>query len=200
MIERIGVIYQDQISLGFLRGLRDRLNCKAELIGPPAAIGMTQLMTRKTIIKAWAHFQDKGVDLIVRFTDADNDRWQDIKRKELERVPEDAKPLWIVAVAENNPEDWLCLDLDYSVKNLQVSREGLDSSDRTDIVKNAVARKVCDDDGVSGIVADLVRRAEPACFHRWLRDSDSLRGFYKACRSAARNRKCPTPNELDNPQ
>ena len=108
MIRTIGVIYQDRNSLGFLEGVRRRLNCEARLVDPPAGIGNTRDLPRKQARLAWAHFQKNRVDLVVRLTDADRTRWQDVRRDELHRVPSGASSVWICGVAVENLEEWLC--------------------------------------------------------------------------------------------
>ena len=196
MIQKIGVIYQDRSSLGFLRGLCDRLKCKAELIEPPAAIGKPRLLPRRCTKLAWLYFLKRGVDLVVRFTDADTGRWQETRREELNRVPEDAKSIWICGVAANNPEDWLCLDLDYLAGVLDFSPQDLvNPQNRIGQIKRALVRLRRDEEGESDVVERLVRGVPGEIFRRWLRD-EALKTFYTDCRAAAARVKCKTPNEL----
>ena len=93
MIAKIGVIYEDAISLGFLDGLRQRLKCNAELVRPTGAIARTPHLTRKIARLAWKFFQARGVDLVIRFTDADTDRWQRKQQRETTLFPEGASGL-----------------------------------------------------------------------------------------------------------
>ena len=105
MIERIGAIVQDANSLGLLRGLQARLNCQAEIVEGPRAIGKSSTMKSKQGRIAWAEFQKKTVDLIVRFTDADKGRWQDVRRHELESVfPKDARSILVCGVARHHAQ------------------------------------------------------------------------------------------------
>lgn len=197
MIRKIGVIYQDLNSLGFLRGLRDRLKCEADLILPPAAIGKTQRLPRKYAKLAWLYYQKKGVDLVVRFTDADGSRWQDVKRKELDVVPPDCRDIWICAIAVNNPEEWLCLDVDYLSRALQIPNEELQNPQhRVGRVKRAVKDAQTSNKRQSDVVARIVRDAPTQVFRQWLQN-DALRTFYSDCRAAAARADCETPNELE---
>lgn len=197
MITRIGVIYQDRNSLGFLRGLQARLECNADLIEPPAAIGTTRHLPRKHTKWAWSYFQKKGVDLVIRFTDADGARWQEVRRSELSRVPSEAQSIWICGVAVDNPEDWLALDLDYLAPILQRSRAELqDVQNRAGVIKRAILELACAMEGYHDVVERIVRETPTSVFHRWLNDS-ALRAFYTDCRSAAAAADCPTPNELE---
>ena len=199
MTTKIGVIYQDPISKGFLRGLQDRLNCDAEFIEAPVAIGKIRQMTRKGAKWAWKYFFDKnGVELIVRFTDADQHRWQEIRRRELGAFPPEAESILICGVAVNNPEEWLCLDAKYLAEALGLSPADLqDKRQRTDRIKGGIARLARRDCvGTSDVVARIVREVPTDVFRRWLQD-DSLKTFYQDCRSAALRLGCEkVPNEL----
>lgn len=200
MIRKIGVIYQDLNSLGFLRGLKDRLKCDAELIPPPTAIGKTQRLPRKQAKLAWRYFRNKCVDLVVRFTDADGDRWPDVQRKELDVIPPEAQSIWICGIAVDNPEEWLSLDVAYLAEVLGIPKEELrDRVQCADRIKRAIGRQArTSDEGKSDVVARIVRDAPTEVFRRWLQD-DALRTFYTDCRAAAARAVCDTPNELEAP-
>lgn len=199
MILKIGIIYQDLNSLGFLRGLKDRLKCDAELIPPPTAMGKPRQLPRRSANAAWQYFQKKGVDLVVRFTDADGQPWQEVKRKELDVVPHEGQSIWICAIAVNNPEEWLCLDEGYLAEVLGVPKEELrDPVQRADRVKSAIKAAEPAVEDRSEIVARIVRRAPQKVFRRWLEDN-ALRTFYTDCRNAAKRADCETPDELEAP-
>ena len=196
MITRIGVIYQDANSGEFLRGLKDRLQCEAEIVEPPTPIGKQQVLTLKEANKAWKYFQKKGVDLVVRFTDADQDRWQDVQRWEKERVPPGAESIWIIGIAVENVEQWLCLDQDYLKDKLQLAPGDLkDKNTRTGQVKRAIKIRRSRGGGES-VVSGLVREAPPTVFKRWLKDK-ALNAFYSKCKDAAKDSDCEIPNELE---
>jgi len=194
LIAKIGVICQDRNSFEFLAGLRDRLKCKAQLLEAPAVSGNTQRLHRRSAKNAWRYFHRLGVDLVVRFTDADGSRWQDVQRVERETVPDEARSIWICAVAVDRVEDWLCLDAGYLAARLSIRSSDLDPQNRTGIIKHTAARRRAL--GENEVVAQIVRDAPRGVFRRWLGD-DSLRSFYAECRAAARTENCETPNELD---
>ena len=196
MIERIGVIYQDKSSFGFLRGVEDRLNCRARLLGPPSAIGKTQCLSRNNARNAWRYFSGKGVDLVVRFTDADGRPWKEVRQQELSRVPSEARSLWICGVTVNNTEDWLALDTPYIASHLQLQESKLGNpKERTGIIKHAILQQARGGENPSDVVRRIVVSAPPDVFRKWLTDA-SLRAFYTECRNAARQTGCETPNEL----
>lgn len=196
MIQRIGVIYQDRLSRGFLEGLRGRLRCEADLVEPPARIGISRDLSRREAKLAWLYFQRKGVDLIVRFTDADRARWQEVRRRELERVPNDAKSLWICGVAVDSVEGWLALDRTYLANALGVGETDIaNRQNRVGVIKHAFAKLRNSVEWETDVVARFVGEAPSTVFRKWLED-DALRTFYTDCRSAAAREDCDTPNEL----
>lgn len=196
MINRIGVIYQDINSVAFLEGLRDRLKCAAKFIKPPAAIGKSRVLTRRQARLAWLYFQGQGVDLVVRFTDADRHSWQDTKREELQRVPSEAQSIWICGVAVENVEDWLCLDEAYLAQKLDVDVADLPHAhDRSGFIKRRIASLRGETHTNNHVIADIVRGASSSVFRRWFRDV-AFRNFYTECRAAATQADCETPNEL----
>ena len=197
MITKIGVICQDASSLGFLRGLRRRLECEAEFVGPPAPIGKNSLLTTKNAKMAWEYFRKKNVDLIVRFTDADKARWQTVRRRELDVFPDEARDLLVCGVAVKNVEDWLCIDTHYLAESAGIPRTDLaDPQHRTGRIKRAIQGLANSGVGKSDVVEKLVADADPEVFKRWLVD-ESFRGFYTDCRAAASRANCETPNELE---
>lgn len=185
MIERIGLIYQDAISFGFLKGLMTRLKCAATLISPPTQVGKSQHLTRKQAKIAWAFFDKKGVDLVVRFTDADKDRWQEVQRQEVSAFPEKARAMVVCGVAVNDPEDWLAIDRSYISRKLDIPESELaDSGHRTDRIKKAIARMRSPDEYTSDLVARIVSQAPREVFCRWLKKDSALRSFYDDSRFA----------------
>lgn len=197
MIEKIGVIYQDLNSLGFLCGLRDRLKCKAKFVRPPTHIGKTRDLPRKVAKSAWRCFKKQGVDLVVRITDADQDRWQEVRRKAFAAVPDEASSTWICGVAVNNLEEWMSQDISYLADVLGLPPGELeDPTHRTGRVKRALVQARRDDESASDTVARVVRDAPTEVFRRWLKD-DALKELYTDCRAAAARADCDTPNELD---
>ena len=197
MIRKIGVIYQDANSLGFLCGLRDRLTCEAEFIPPPSRIGTTRDLRASSARLAWRSFKAQGADLVVRFTDSDQGSWQDVRRGGIRVVPPEGRSQWLCGVAVSNVEEWLCLDVDYIANALEIPRSELeDPASRTGRVKRALRQARRGDEDASEVAARLVREAPRAVFRRWLEDK-SLRRFYSDCRTAAARDNCDTPNELD---
>ena len=198
MIQRIGVLCQDRISFGFLEGIKQRLKCPAILVEPTTGgLAKSTMMTRKQAKLAWADLRKKGVDLLVRFTDSDAHRWQDVARHELNAFPEESRELLVFGVANRNVEDWLAADLDYLADILGIPRGTLASDpNHSDAIKAGIARCRSPNEGESEFVSKIVAGAPVEVFRRWLR-IDSLQSFVSDCRAAAARANCPTPNELE---
>ncbi|MCH7632149.1 MAG: hypothetical protein IIB59_02960 [Planctomycetes bacterium] len=164
---------------------------------PPTAIGTPRVMPRRTLKLAWVYFQKRGVELIVRLTDADGKRWQDVRRDELERVPDGTGEMWVFAVAVDCTEDWLALQPAYLAEKLQLDQVDLAaSSHRADAVKRAIKRVQKPDEASPNVVRRIVRDAPGDVARKWLQDK-SFRRFYLDCRAAASRANCDTTNELE---
>lgn len=200
MIEKIGVLCQDPNSFGFVLGLKRRLGCKAELFrSTTGSLTKSTEMTRSQARLAWAILSRERVDLVIRFTDADGQRWQEVKRREIDVFPKEVESLLVCGVAENNTEQWLALDASYIEDKLDLKPNSLSSPESTTgSIKNAIALKKPADKAVHEVTAKLVNDAPHDVFQNWLKNSPSLRDFYSNCRAAALRAGCKVPpNELD---
>jgi hypothetical protein len=196
VINRIGVLCQDRNSFGFLLGIARRLNCQATLIEPATgSLAKSTFMSQRQARIAVADLQRKAVDLIVRFTDADTNPWQEVKRHEEQSFPGFSRPILVCGVAVDNVEHWLALDLSYISSSLNLPNlASVPREELTGIVKHAIAQQGAP---ASEIVASIVTNAPADVFHSWLNADPSLRRFYQECRAAAIRSNCQVPNELD---
>lgn len=195
MIRRVGIICQDANSRGFLMGLQQRIGCPAELEEPTIAVGRSSTMTRRQAKLAWLDFQHKGVDLIIRFTDADVARWQDVRRQELAVFPSEARSLLVCGVATANVEEWLALEPHYLAGQLEVPEAELRTSKSlAALIKSRLLRIQGAEENRSDVVARLVSGASVQVFRKWL-ENEALRTFYDDCRAAAASAGRPVNNE-----
>jgi len=199
MIQRIGVIYQDVYSRGFLEGLKLRLACHAELVPTQGNVGRSKHMKRRNARNACLFLLGKNVDVIIRFTDADGADWQDVKRRELDVFPASVREILVIGVALNNPEEWLALTPDYLAAKLGIDARALrNDPDKSSVIKCAIDVQCRTPDGLSdvaGFVARLLADAPSPVFRMWLRE-DSFKRFYQECRGIASRFECDTRNEL----
>lgn len=196
MINKIGAVYQDSYSRGFLLGLKARLDCQAEFLIPEGNVGRNKLMKRKQALLAWTFFREAGVDLVVRFTDADRDRWQEVKRRELSVFPQESRAFLVCGVAVNNPEEWMARTPWYLAEQLDLDEQEItNAQDASSVVKKAIDRRATRESAsCSSIVERLVKDAPAEVFRRWLQD-EALQDLYDECRSAALRQNCHVPNE-----
>jgi hypothetical protein len=194
MIRRIGIIYQGPNDKGLLMGIRDRLGCGAELIEPRIR-GRTQKSTWKTCRKNWERFQRQGVDLVVRLTDADGDRWQEVKREEQSAFPDEARAILVCGVTKGAVEAWLALDRHYLEEKLGIpAAEDLSESEIIGRIKSAMSQQHSED--YDQALRYMVCEASPEVFQKWLAER-SFREFYADCRNAAlREGDCSINDEL----
>ncbi len=199
MIRRIGIVCQDRNSFGFLQGLQRRLNCQAELIEPETgALGKSTTMTRRQGTIAARELQRRNVDLIVRFTDADGQACNDLRRHERAMFPESLGAILVVGVAVENTEQWLCLDRNYIGNALGIPNvAALSLEQLTGVIKSAIERARLPEEPVSEVTARLVAQASSEVFRHWLNADKALRDLYQECRLAALRADCEVPNELD---
>jgi hypothetical protein len=200
VIRRIGIICQDANSLGFLLGLQQRLECVADWIEPETVVGKSTTMPRAHARNAALYFQKKGVDLIVRFTDADAAPWQQVQRHELASFPDDIRPIVVCGVAVNNTEQWLALNPVHITETLNINKVDFASAspdDRTGLIKKAILRRRTSLQPAHHVVEGLVAGAPADVFRSWLKADASLRRFYQDCRAKAAEHRCEVPNELD---
>jgi hypothetical protein len=196
MIRRVGVIYQDAYSLGFLRGLQRRLNCGAELVGPPAGLGRIRFLTKNQAKQAYVFFKSRSVDLIVELTDADRDRWQEVRRRETEVFPPEVQSQLVCGATVNNTEEWLATVPEWLSSGLNIDDADLrNHPDPSSLVKAAIGRGRRPAQPASELVEQLVIEAPPEVFKSWLAEP-SFAAFYRDCRGIAARFGCETTNEL----
>lgn len=183
MIRRIGLIHQGPNDLGFVRGLRSRLGCGADVI-PAKERGRQKFSVWKHIKSNLKFFEAQGVDIIVRLTDCNGDAWQEVKRRELEKFPVESKSRLVCGVTNRAIELWLGIDRNYLESELGIPRdEALNSAQMIGRIKNAITSKL-DGRDYSRWVEHFVQRAPADVFQNWL-TVDSLRDFYSDCRNMA---------------
>jgi hypothetical protein len=196
VIRNIGILCQDRNSFGFVLGLQRRFGCHAEVFEPTGVPLQSTMLTRAQAKLASLQMEQVSADLIIRFTDADRLRWQNVKRHELEMFPPNVRPFLVCGVAVNNVEEWLALDLNYLAHRLSVPVELLQPvEDRSGVIKRAIANLHRLDHEAFEIVANIVVNAPPEVFKTWLRD-ESFASFYSDCRAQATRVGCQVTNEL----
>lgn len=199
MIQQILIVAQGPNDVGFLRGLRDRLGCAAQLVDYTSGDKLLRQrgqFTRKKdaqlICSNYSH-----IDLIVRLTDGDIKQPQKVKREEQSRWPTEAQDILAFGVCDRDIEHWMCLDLDYAEKELEFDRAQLPNNreQKSSFIKNRIDKRRGNQD-YTAFVADFVINAPPATVRRWL-DNPAFSDFYDQCRAAAQRHDCEVKNLRD---
>ena len=202
MIRNIVLIGQGPNDIGFLEGLRDRLGCHAEITDyrDEPILRKKGTLTRpkdaRLIINRCLSRQP--VDLVVRLTDGDTKRPQDIARKERTRFPERIDSLFICGVCDRDIEAWLTLDVSHLARTLGFDPTELpvDREARSAFIKNRITRSLQQDQTYTAFVADFVRQAPSSVVKRWLANP-AFSAFYDDCRAAAERHDCEVTNLRD---
>ena len=192
---KIGYAVEDSVHEGFLEGLKRKWCKEAELI-PGAMRGSTRQAIRREIRKTCLELRQKGAALIVFLTDADNETWEEVLKRERSYIPQNFNDIVIYAVASRNVECWIALDAHHAAQKLNINVNELGIEDPHGVIRNAlhkIPRETQD------IIADIV---ETMPMHRHLRQNNatakSLKALYEDARDCAQKLDCENfPNELD---
>ena len=137
----------------------------------------------------------KRCDIIVVLTDADANRWQDVKRRESDRIPEDCKYLTLFGVADQNIECWLAIDPGALARELGCSVEEIPTDNPSNFVKQHFG--LTDRDTKQNAKARICDYVAQASLKTWIEDSDSFEDFYQQARRWAARNECSIPNERE---
>ena len=191
---RIGYYVQGAMDEAVVHGLARRWCPNAEL-AEGRFRGSSGESFRREIRKSLMDLKDKECDFLVVLTDADADRWQEVKRREWEKVPQDCRHLTLFGVADRNIECWLAIDRPALANVLECGFDDIPEGDPSGFVKRRFGLTGRDRmregrERVRDFVAETSLRP-------WIEGSDSFGDFYDAARSLASQNECPFPNELE---
>ena len=191
---RIGYYVQGAMDEAVVHGLTRRWCPNAEL-AEGRFRGSSGESFRREIRKSLMDLKDKECDFLVVLTDADADRWQEVKRREWEKVPQDCRHLTLFGVADRNIECWLAIDRPALANVFGCGIDDIPEGDPSGFVKRRF--------GLTG--RDRMREGRErvrdfvveTSLRTWIEGSDSFSDFYDAARSLASQNECPFPNELE---
>ena len=139
--------------------------------------------------------KDKECDFLVVLTDADSNRWQQVKRRERDKVPKDCRHLTLFSVADRNVECWLAIDRPALADALGCGIDDIPEDDPSGFVKR---RFGLTDRGRMREGQERVRDfMVETSLRPWIEGSDSFEDFYRDARDLAVQNRCPFPNELE---
>ena len=191
---RIGYYVQGAMDEAVVHGLARRWCPNAEL-AEGRFRGSSGESFRREIRKSLIGLKDKECDFLVVLTDADADRWREVKRREQAKVPQDCQHLTLFGVADRNIECWLAIDRPALANVLECGFDDIPEGDPSGFVKRRFG--LTDRDRMREgreRVRDFVVETS---LRTWIEGSDSFGDFYDAARSLASQNECPFPNELE---
>lgn len=193
---KIGYFVQGSVDDAFVRGLVKRW-CPVAQLEEGRYRGSTGDSLKREIKSTLTVLRDyKRCDAIIVLTDADVDRWQDVKRREWEKVPADYHHLVVFGVTDRNIECWLAIDRNALAKELQCAPDDIPKDDPSEFVQRKFGfgcREISFEEAkqrVSDFVAGVTLKF-------WIDNSDSFEDFYKDARALSTQTNCSIPNELE---
>ena len=189
---RIGYAVQGSTDRAFLHGLKGRWCEDAEMI-EGAFRGSTGLSLRRELAKICDDlFSQKGCDVIVFLSDADDANWRGIQRREVGKLPDSIRPFAVYGMADRNIECWLCADSHYIAE--KTGREAADFAVADPKGAFESAMYISRDDKREPEITQLVREAPADVLQQWMRKSGSFEDFYDQLLAVSRQRECAIDN------
>lgn len=193
---KIGYYVQGDMDEAVVRGLARRWCSGAELVAGRFR-GKMGLSLRREIERSLIDLKDdKECKFLVVLTDADGNRWQDVKRRESGKVPEQCRHLTLFGVADRNIECWLATDRGALAGALGCRPEDIPTDDPSGFVKRrfGLSGRTPKEAGMKR-VSDYVAGAS---LKPWIDGSPSFQSFYDDARALAQRAECPSfPNERE---
>ena len=190
---RIGYYVQGDADEAVVKGLANRW-CRSAELAEGRFRGSSGTSFRREMRKALLDLKDgKACDVLVVLTDADADRWQDVKRRESKKIPDACRHLTLFGVADRNVECWLAADRGALGAELGCRAEDVPVEDPSGFVKR---RFGLTDRDRRQAAKKLVRQyVEQAPLRSWIEASDSFADFHDEARGLALRTGCEFPNE-----
>ena len=190
---RIGYYVQGDADEAFVKGLADRW-CPGAELAEGRFRGSSGTSFRREIRKALFDLKDgKACDVLIVLTDADADRWQDVKRRESDKVPGECRHLTLFGVADRNVECWLAADRVALGAELECRAEDVPLENPSGFVKRRFG--LTDRDRRKAAKKRVRRYVARAPLRSWIAASDSFADFHDEARRLAARTGCEFPNE-----
>ena len=189
---KIGYAVQGSTDRAFLCGLKERWCEDAEMVEGEFR-GSTGLSLRRELAKICDDlFGQKGCDVIVFLSDADEADWREIQRREVGKLPDSIRPFAVYGMADRNIECWLCADAQYIAEQTGWEAEQFAVDDPKGAFESAM--HVSRDDRRESEIAQFVREARADVLQHWLDKSRSFEDFYDQLLAVSRQRECVIEN------
>jgi len=187
----IGYSVEGSTDRAFLEGLRRRWRPDAALI-EGSFRGASGISLRRDIPRICQELGYKGARVIVFLTDANEQNWRQVKKRESNLVPDEFQHMTLYGVADRNIECWLAADRDYLARRLGILPKELDVLDPKGVIEGAldVTSYNRREEEIASIVHD-------APFRDWLKHAPSFEAFYEDARVLSKQEGYSIPNERE---
>ena len=187
----VGYSVEGATDRAFLGGLRQRW-CPDAVLIEGSFRGASGISLRRDIPRICQELNHKEASVIIFLTDADEQDWREVKRRESEYVPVEFRHLMLYGVADRNIECWLAADRDYLARRLGVLPKALDVPDPKGVFERALGVASYDrkEEEIASIVHDAPLR-------NWIKHSPSFEVFYEDTRVLSKQEGRPIPNERE---
>ncbi len=187
----IGYSVEGATDRAFLEGLQRRWCPEVTLI-EGAFRGKSKIGLRRDIPKICQELAHKGARVIVFLTDANKQKWRQVKQQESALVPDHFLHMMLYGVADRNIECWLAADRDYLASKLDISQKDLAVDDPKGVIEHALGITSYDrqEEKIASIVYDAPLR-------NWLNRSPSFEAFYEDARVLSKQEQYSIPNERE---
>ncbi len=195
---KIGYYVQGDADEAVVKGLAKRWCPDAKLVkGQFRGSTKASLKRELRIALSMDLKDDKGCDILVFLTDADAKRWQDVKKEEWDKIPEDCKHLTLLGVANRNIECWLAINREALARELKCQEADIptDNPSKSNFIKRRFG--LTDRDTRQNAKARIRDYVAKAPLRTWIRNSDSFADFYENARDLATQNECSIPNERE---
>lgn len=125
---KIGYCVEGSTDRGFVQGLIDRWCPQAELIEGRFR-GSTGLRLRVEIPQICIELNEKGCDVFLFITDANDADWMRVAKQQSELVPAQFEHCTVSGVADRNIESWLCADKEWIAQETSRNASDFDVDD-----------------------------------------------------------------------
>ena len=190
---KIGYYVQGAADEAVVWGLKKRW-CPDSMLEMGRFRGSSGESFRREIRRNLVELKDaKRCDVLVVLTDADNNPWRSVKKRESDKVPDDCRHLTLFGVADRNIECWLATDGPALAGELGCSAKEIPVDDPSHFVKQRFGLGIRVQDAQERI-RDYVAGTS---LRSWIQGSRSFEDFYGDVRRLAVRCGCTIPNELE---
>lgn len=187
----IGYSVEGATDRAVLEGLRQRWCPDARLV-EGSFRGASGVSLRRDIPRICRELGHKGVGAIAFLTDANEQDWRQVKKRESDFVPVEFRHVMLYGVADRNIECWLAADQDYLARQLNIPSQTLNVPDPKGVFERALG--ITSYDRKEEETASIVRDAP---IRNWLKRSSSFEAFYEDARRLSKRERYPIPNERE---